>query len=267
MMRTMDLFKPTSLLFIALCLLAELTMAAESDVQHADQAIMDGIRANLLAARPGLPITSIKPTVAEGIYEVQIGGGTILHAEASGRFFFASDLFAVDSTGIFNVTETSRSEMRRKLLDELDESEMLVFAPPPGRIKATVTVFTDIDCGYCRKLHQEVPELNRLGIAVRYLAYPRAGIGSESYDKAVSAWCADDPRAALTRAKAGIEIEKRTCANPVAAQYALGAEFGVNGTPAVFYEDGTLQSGYLPAEDMAIRLGLIEPGQVAHPGD
>ena len=136
---------------------------------------------------------------------------------------------------------------------------MLVFSPPADRVKATVTVFTDIDCGYCRKLHQEVPELNRLGIAVRYLAYPRAGLGSDSYDKAVSAWCADNPRLALTEAKLGNEIETRTCANPVAGHMNLGAQFGVNGTPAVFYEDGTLQNGYMPALDMAERLGLIEP--------
>ena len=113
----------------------------------------------------------------------------------------------------------------------------------PELTKATITVFTDIDCGYCRKLHQDVPELNRLGVAVRYLAFPRAGIGSDSYDKAVSVWCADDQQKALTKAKAGKDIEMKTCVNPVAEQYGLVDAFGVTGTPAIFYEDGTLQAG------------------------
>ena len=110
---------------------------------------------------------------------------------------------------------------------------MLVFTPGAGKVKATVTVFTDIDCGYCRKLHQEVPELNRLGIAVRYLAYPRAGIDSDSYNKIVSAWCSNDPLGALTKAKRGEAIPTRKCDNPVARQYALGSEVGVTGTPTV----------------------------------
>jgi thiol:disulfide interchange protein DsbC len=260
-MRNMRIYKTGTLILLLLSLL---TGVAAADTSH--EQVMDGIRASLLAARPGIPITAIKPTVAEGIYEVQIAGGTILHADKSGRYFFASDLFVLEADGIVNFTEASRSVQRKELLEGLDESEMLVFAPAPDRIKTTVTVFTDIDCGYCRKLHQEVPELNRLGIAVRYLAYPRAGLDSESYDKAVSAWCADNPRIALTQAKSGVDIEKRECANPVASHMDLGAAFGVNGTPAVFYEDGTLQNGYMPAEDMAARLGVIEPRPVDQPG-
>ena len=133
---------------------------------------------------------------------------------------------------------------------------MVVFSPRPELTKATITVFTDIDCGYCRKLHQTVPELNRLGVAVRYLAYPRAGVGSASYDKAVAAWCADDPQKALTRCESRQRYRDETCANPVAEQYAMGDAFGVTGTPAVVYEDGTLQAGYLPAAEMARRLGI-----------
>jgi len=101
-----------------------------------------------------------------------------------------------------------------------------------------------------------VPELNRLGIAVRYLAYPRAGIDSNSYDKIVSAWCADDPQKAITLAKLGQEIDHATCDNPVAAQYELGNEIGVTGTPALVYEDGTMVPGYVPAEKLAAQLGI-----------
>lgn len=247
-----------SLLVILTWLTTAAAFADGHPVRTSQQDIIDGIKSALLAARPGLPIMDITPTAAEGIYQVQLGGGTMLHINESATYFFVGDLFTMEQGLIVNATEASRSSFRRQLLQELDESEMLVFAPPAERVRATVTVFTDIDCGYCRKLHQEVPELNRLGIAVRYLAYPRAGIGSDSYDKAVSAWCADNPRLALTEAKLGNQIEQRTCANPVAAHMNLGAEFGVNGTPAVFYEDGSLQNGYMPAMDMAERLGLIE---------
>jgi thiol:disulfide interchange protein DsbC len=214
------------------------------------------IRQKLLESRPDLPISSITASQLDGFYEVHMQGGITLYVDQSGEHFFAGDLFFIGQDGFVNATEVARVDERRELLKSLDESEMVVFSPAPELVKASITVFTDIDCGYCRKLHQEVPELNRLGIAVRYLAYPRAGVGSESYNKAVSAWCADDPQVALTRAKAGQEIEERTCENPIAAQYALGDSFGVTGTPAVVYEDGTLQSGYLPADQLAQRLGI-----------
>ena len=215
------------------------------------------IRQKILEARPDLPISRVTASKLEGFYEVLVQGGMILYVDESGNHFFAGDLFYVRPDGFVNATEVARVDERRELLKSLDEAEMVVFSPAPELVKTSITVFTDIDCGYCRKLHQEVPELNKLGIAVRYLAYPRAGVGSESYDKAVSAWCADNPQLALTRAKSGQEIEQATCENPVAAQYALGDSFGVTGTPAVVYENGTLQSGYLPADEMAKRLGII----------
>ena len=229
-------------------------------VQGAEDSVIDDdikeIEARLLTVRPDLPFESIGASAIEGYYSVQLKGGMTLYVHKATNHFFAGDLYFVEDSGLVNATEAARTGERKELLDSLDESEMLVFAPPEVRTRATITVFTDIDCGYCRKLHQEVPELNRLGIAVRYLAYPRAGIGSDSYDKAVSAWCADNPNLALTQAKAGQEIEKKTCSNPVAAQYALGGKFGVSGTPAIILEDGTLQPGYLPATEMARRLGI-----------
>jgi thiol:disulfide interchange protein DsbC len=136
---------------------------------------------------------------------------------------------------------------------------MLVFSPPAERVKATLNVFTDIDCGYCRKLHQEVPELNRLGIAVRYLAYPRAGVESVSYDKYVSAWCADNQQEAFTMAKLGEPITDKTCNNPVAVQHKIGAEMGVTGTPALLYNDGRLEMGYRNAATLARMLGVTNP--------
>ena len=217
---------------------------------------LEQAKQKLLDSRPDFPILNLKQSLIPGYFEIVVKGGTTLYMSQDANHFFAGDLYFIEPDGFENATEKARTDIRRDLLQSLDESKMVVFAPQPELTKATITVFTDIDCGYCRKLHREVPELNRLGIAVRYLAYPRAGIGSESYNKAVSAWCSDNPQIALTQAKAGKEIEKKTCANPVAAQYAMGSDFGVTGTPAVIYEDGTLQAGYLPAAELARRLGI-----------
>ena len=131
---------------------------------------------------------------------------------------------------------------------------MIVYGPENP--KRYVTVFTDIDCGYCRKLHNEVPELNAAGIQVRYLAFPRAGIGSNSHNKYVSVWCNDDPQASLTKAKSGRPVAKATCENPIAETYRLGQQIGVRGTPMIIYDDGKITPGYLPSKELIKRLGL-----------
>ena len=176
--------------------------------------------------------------------------------DPTGTYFVVGDVYQRLNQRIVNLSDLRRNEDRRELLAGLDESEMVVFEPATDNRKAEITVFTDIDCGFCRKLHQEVPELNRLGIAVRYLAYPRAGVGSESFDKIVSAWCSKDQKRALTRAKAGETIPSLTCDNPVARHFELGGRMGVTGTPAIVLESGRLVPGYLPAERLAAELGL-----------
>lgn len=214
------------------------------------------IRNRITHILPEVPVEAVQKSTLPGFYEVTLSGGQVLFMTEDGKHFLTGDLYELTTAGIVNLSEEVRNRHRKDLLDSLDVSDMVVFAPPEDQIKATLTVFTDVDCGYCRKLHKEVPELNRMGIAIHYLAYPRAGIGSHSYDKIVSAWCADDPQKALTLAKLGQEIEQRTCENPVAKQYELGNEMGVTGTPALVYEDGTLIPGYMPADRLAQRLGV-----------
>jgi len=211
----------------------------------------------LIQVRPELAIQTVKESPLAGIYEVKLAGGHLLYVNDKATHLFAGDLYQITPVGMINLTEVTRNGKRRDVIAALDENELLVYSPAPEDVKATITIFTDIDCGYCRKLHQEVPELNKLGIAVRYMAYPRSGLNTPSYFKAVSAWCADDPNQALTDAKAGKPIPQKECDNPVARQYQLGNELGVTGTPAVLYEDGTLQPGYLPAQQTAKRLGLL----------
>lgn len=209
----------------------------------------------LLKLRPGLPIESVTETPAAGILAVQLSDGSIYYGTQDGRFLLSGDLFALDGEELVNVTETNRSAKRKALLAKIDPADAVTFSPKKAT-KAALYVFTDVDCGYCRKLHQEVPALNEKGIEVRYLAYPRAGVGSESYQKIVSAWCADDRQQALTALKAGRPVADRSCANPVADQYGLGRQLGISGTPAIVFEDGTLMPGYLPAAELAASLGL-----------
>lgn len=207
-----------------------------------------------------LPVEEVVVSQMPGLYEVLLSDGTVLFTDKTGSYFIVGDLYQATGRNLVNLSDIRRNDMRKNLIAGIDEADMVVFSPKPGHKKTAITVFTDIDCGYCRKLHQEIPELNRMGIEVRYLAYPRAGLESESYDKIVSAWCADDQRSALTRAKSGQKIESRSCANPVAEHYALGGVVGVTGTPSIIFEDGRLLPGYLPAERLAQQLGISSGG-------
>lgn len=212
------------------------------------------VKQKLLSTKPELHILDIRNSPLEGFYQISLPGGNVLYVTEDGKHFIAGDLYRVANSGLLNLTEIERNHHRKELIDQVDEGEMLVFAPENE--KASVTVFTDVDCGYCRKLHKEVPELNRMGIAIRYLAYPRAGIQSSTYKKMVSAWCADDPQAALTKAKLGEEIPPRDCDNPVAKHFVLGNELGVTGTPALILANGRLIAGYLSAKDLAALLDV-----------
>ena len=214
------------------------------------------IMASLRSARPDLSYGDIQASPISGISMVQVENGPLLYVYNDGEFFFDGDLYQVGKGRFINLKEQALTAVRKDLLAEIPLEEMIVFTPA-APVQGVINVFTDVDCGYCRKLHKEVPELNAMGIEVRYLAFPRAGIGSASYQKVASAWCADKPRQALTALKNGKEIEQNVCAdNPVAKQYNLGQQMGVNGTPAIVLADGSLIPGYRPAADLARVLGI-----------
>ena len=193
--------------------------------------------------------SSIQPAAVQGFYEVMYGA-EVLYVTGDGRYGLQGDLMDLE-TGQ-NLTESARTGIRKKQLDDLDESRMIVFSPAKPRY--TLTVFTDIDCKYCRKLHSEMDQLNSYGIAVRYLMFPRSGMDTPSYEKAVSVWCAADPLTAMTRAKAGEQVPEASCDHPVQSQWLLGHQMGVTGTPALFIENGTLIQGYRPAKELAASL-------------
>lgn len=230
---------------------ATFAVAAESATPEAGQALLEKLR----SLRPDMPIESVSASPVPGIFQLQLSGGTIFYGTADARYLFAGDLYELGDTDLINLAEAGRSEKRRQLLAAVSLEDMFVFSPV-GATKAVISVFTDVDCGYCRKLHAEVGQLNELGIEVRYLAYPRAGIGSDSYDKIVTAWCSVDRNKAITKLKLGENLPMRDCANPVARQYDLGGEIGVTGTPAIVTEDGRMLPGYMPAQQLAKTIGI-----------
>lgn len=213
------------------------------------------IKQKLQAAGRDIPVSVVRPSVVENIYEVELSSGEMFYSTADGGYLFSGDLYQVSPQGFKNITEEGRMLARAQQIQSLDEKELVIF-PAEGEKKGQITVFTDVDCGYCRKLHKEVPELNKMGITVRYLAFPRSGLGSEVYRTMVSVWCADNRQDALTRAKQGEVIQSKACVDPVASQYQLGQKLGVTGTPAIFLDDGRLLPGYMPAARIATTLGL-----------
>jgi len=193
----------------------------------------------------GHPITSITASPIPGLYEVMVGT-ELFYISADGKYLLSGKLFDIDTRN--DLTTPKLKQVKAQALDAVDEASMVIFSPKD--YKYTITVFTDIDCGYCRKLHAEIDDYNARGIRVRYMMFPRAGIGSPSYQKAVNVLCSKDRNQAMTRSKAGETLEEKHCENPVADQYALGQKLGVNGTPAIFLADGELVPGYIPAQRM-----------------
>lgn len=229
------------------------TVAVAGDVS---EKVEKDIRAQLGASLPALNITSIEKTPFSGLFEVSSTTDQPLLVSADGKYIIAGEVYQLDGHKITNLTEQKREISRAAIMATIPESEKLSFIPE-GQTKATITVFTDIDCGYCRKLHKEVPQLNAMGVRVDYLGYPRAGVGSGSYNKLMSAWCADDPMDAMTKAKNGKTIPAKSCENPIARHLQLGQRVGVNGTPAIVLDSGKLLPGYAPADALAKQLGVL----------
>jgi len=244
-----------SIFILGLSALLTLPAFAEAEAKAAaDPATV--IVQKLSAVRPDLGFKVLGESSMPGMYEVQVDGGPILFVAKDGNYFIDGNLYQITPTQFVDIKEIRMTAMRRQIFATYNTDDMIVFKPQ-GETKAIINVFTDIDCGYCRKLHKEVPMLNAMGVEVRYLAYPRAGVESDSYSKIATAWCAEDPNQALTDFKTGKNPSFAVCDdNPVASQFALGGTIGVNGTPATVLMDGTLLPGYRTAADFAQLLGL-----------
>ncbi len=184
-----------------------------------------------------------------GFREVLVSG-QVLYVSDDGRFLIQDSPYDIQARR--PASSTALLQYRKEKLDGIQRGDRIIFAA--ANPKHTITVFTDIECGYCRKLHQDVPELNRMGISVEYVAFPRMGLGSKDYTDMISVWCAVDRRKALTEAKEGQPVTPKNCTNPVAMQYTLGQQVGVSGTPAIFAADGTQLGGYIAPAQMKAAL-------------
>jgi len=186
-----------------------------------------------------------------GFREV-IAGGQLLYISDDGRYLMQGAVLDLQQQEDLMQNSAALAQHSSKLIATIPHSEKIVFAPPNA--KYTVTVFTDIECGYCRKLHEEIAEINRQGIAVEYLAFPRMGLGSQDHKDMISVWCAPDRKRALTDAKAGKSIASRDCKNPVTMEFDVGQRVGVSGTPAIFSAEGVQLGGYLPPAALRAKL-------------
>ncbi|MCO7216445.1 MULTISPECIES: DsbC family protein [unclassified Halomonas] len=203
-----------------------------------------------------MPVSQVLDTPMDGIYEVRLETGESFYTNESGSHFLVGDLYQNAEDGLVNLSEQSRNASRASRVAAINESEQIVYRGV-DEPKATIHVFTDTTCPYCRKLHEEVPRLNELGIQVNYLAFPRGGMQSEGARQLEQVWCADNTSEAMTAAKSGeVPSGATSCDNPVERQYHLGLELGVQGTPAIILPDGTMVPGYVPAERLAERLGI-----------
>jgi thiol:disulfide interchange protein DsbC len=241
-------------LFVVVCIVAAIAGVARAQggvaanpVGNAATPAKTDPRADIVKKIDGLKLEDVRMTPVNGIYEIT-RGSEISYTSSDGRYVILGDMIDVDNDA--NISENRRRGIRQRLIETVPESEMLVFSPK--KPKYTITVFTDIDCGYCRKLHSQIAEYNRLGIGVRYLFYPRSGPDSDSWHKAEAVWCSANRNDALTRAKNGEDIKSSKCPTAVIARdWDLGHKLSIEGTPAIFLPSGEMLPGYAPPSQLA----------------
>jgi thiol:disulfide interchange protein DsbC len=244
---------------MCLAMPAALAMAASAGAEEAVDK-ETAIEAKIRSLAPNAETIAISETPIEGLLQVQINS-EIYYATRNAKYLISGRIIDLDTR--VDLTDQAKSGIRKAHLTDLDPAEQISFAPAQPDFE--LLVFTDIDCGYCRKLHSQIEDYKEEGIAIHYLAFPRAGVGSASFDKYVSVWCADDKEAALTGAKSGEEPAPLKCDNPIENQYQLGRELGVTGTPALLTTDGTLIPGYVPPQQLRERLELMAAESTATP--
>jgi len=239
-----------------------LTLAALMAVAACAQAgdpELEKVRKRLAGKLPGVTPEMITPSAAPGLYQVQ-HGTEYAYVTPDGRFLVHGDM--IDLVTGEEITEQLRGATRQAVLKQFGPDEVIEFAPKDP--KYFITVFTDIDCGYCRKLHAEMSQYNALGIGVRYLFYPRTGPNTPSFQQAQAVWCTTDRREALTVAKRGVHIKtSSSCVNPIERHYQAGEAIGVNATPTLVLPGGEIVRGYVPAKPLLARLAS-PPGTAAN---
>jgi thiol:disulfide interchange protein DsbC len=233
-------------------LLASLLMT-QIVAEASEEENFDAVEEKLRSMVPNATTIAISETPIDDVLQVQINSD-IVYVSKDGRYLLQGQIVDLDTRD--NLTDQAKSGIRKNLLEGLKRDQQISFSP--DKPKYDLLVFTDIDCGYCRKLHNQIADYNENGIAIHYMAFPRAGVGSDSFDKYVSVWCSADKKEALTLAKNGSDPEPQSCANPIAEQYNLGHEIGVTGTPSIVTVDGKMIPGYVPPAQLRQRLDALE---------
>ncbi len=210
-----------------------------------------GLEENLSRLLPSnMQIEAIQETPMDGVYEVTTAS-QVLYVYSVGEFVMIGDVYNTKERT--NLGEQKKNQRISEAMGSVSEEKMIVMGDNAERY---VVVFTDTDCGYCQRFHQNVAELNAKGLQVRYMMFPRAGLESDSYKEAVSVWCADDQGEAMTIAKSGGRVKPAECENPVADQYALGQKIGIRGTPTMILDSGKVIPGYLPVDQLLGEAGI-----------
>ncbi len=228
------------------------SIKASSVTKDSDPAVVKSLQANLQASGIEEKILSAIPTDMDGIYWVTANGLPPFFADKAGKHIIQGQIIAVGETTPVDISAAFIADNAQQALKAVDKKDMIIY-PAVGKTKSVLYAFTDADCGYCRKMHEEMADINARGIEVRYLAWPRS---EESVPKMEAIWCSEDRRAAMDQAKMGAEVQGPTCNNPIQQQVALGAALGVRGTPAVFTQTGEQVGGYLPAAQLAEAVGI-----------
>jgi thiol:disulfide interchange protein DsbC len=218
-----------------------------SSIVSAESSDTEQLKKALAKSMPSVKLSKVSATPVDGLYEVVVGS-QVVYMSADGRYMIEGDLYDLKTRA--NLSEDTKSAIRLAVIDGLGEENMLIYKPE--KVKNTITVVTDIDCPYCRRLHQEMPEYLKNGVEVRYIFMPLKG--SSDMRKTVSVWCADDQKEALDIVKGGGDIEEKSCDNPINDNLKVARELGVRGTPAIIMEDGQLLPGYVPVEKLVAEL-------------
>jgi len=225
-------------------------------------AITKAITQQLTELDPNIPITGVEPSQISGLYQVNLDGGHVLYTSHDGKYIVRGDMLEIRGKEVVNLSQELRSKANAEKLKALSTDDMIVFKPK-GKTKGVLYAFTDVDCGYCRKLHQEIPELSDLGIELRYIALPRGGEASPAYHKMLNAWCSTDKQQAISDLKTGKTIanipegpQKQACKAVIDQQLKLAQDMGITATPTLVMENGDIIPGYRPAKELAEILGI-----------
>ncbi len=236
-------------IFISLVLLALSTSFSSA-------ASLESIQQRLQQIDPNLVVANFSPAPLQDFYQVELSNGALIYLHKETNYLLTGNILKLNENGsIDDLTSQALSQIHIRQLQELDTKDLISF-PAQGKKRAQIYVFTDVTCPYCSRLHEQVPALNKAGIEVSYIAFPRQGSHSEGYKSLVSVWCAKDKQQAMTHAKQGKKIAAAECVNPIQDHYLLGQRMGIQGTPAIFLPDGRIIPGFVPAEKLIEELNL-----------